>query len=229
MCIRDRSTQSTWGQLNQKSKEHKKFQNLQLNSPLMATTTIAPPIKWAQRKDKLFVTIEARDIKDEKVDLIAPNQLRFVGTSDNQKYDYTLEFFGDIDVEKSKWNKLGLHLQLDIAKKESGPHWKRLTKEDKKFNNISIDWSKYIDEDDEDEAEDKGFSNWDPSSMKGFDGGDSDDDEDEGGHEGHNHGGDLGDLDKDEDIPAGKKIDEEEANEEKKEQSEQRQKQRRFV
>jgi hypothetical protein len=36
-----------------------------------------------------------------------------------------------------------------------------LTKESAKFNNITVDWNKYIDEDDEKEEANKGLADWD--------------------------------------------------------------------
>eukprot|EP01017_Pseudomicrothorax_dubius_P022006 TRINITY_DN2368_c0_g1_i1.p1 TRINITY_DN2368_c0_g1~~TRINITY_DN2368_c0_g1_i1.p1 ORF type:complete len:171 (-),score=61.75 TRINITY_DN2368_c0_g1_i1:114-626(-) len=155
-----------------------------------------PPIKWAQRKDKLFLTIEIRDIKDEKVELKEPNILIFSGTSDGQAYATELHFFDDINPAESKWTKIGLHLAMIIAKKESKPHWKRLTKEDTRHQNISVDWDKYVDEDEEDEDRNKGLGeNWNPDMMQGFDGGEDSDDEDELPKK------DLGDLEKEENLP----------------------------
>ena len=33
----------------------------------MSSTALHPTIKWAQRKDKLYITLEVRDIENEKV------------------------------------------------------------------------------------------------------------------------------------------------------------------
>jgi hypothetical protein len=42
----------------------------------MNTSTI-PNIKWAQRKDKLFVTIDAANLKDILIDLTPEGRLKF--------------------------------------------------------------------------------------------------------------------------------------------------------
>ena len=69
--------------------------------------------------------------------------------------------------QDSKWNVNGLHGQFILKKKEES-YWKRLTKEEKKFTNITVDWNKYVDEDEEEEEHDKGLgSDWNPDNMKG--------------------------------------------------------------
>ncbi len=73
-----------------------------------------------------------------------------------------------IRKQESKWNKSGLHLQFILEKKEAGPYWKRLTKEEKKFQNITFDWDKYVDEDEEEEEGRKGLDGFDPSQMRGI-------------------------------------------------------------
>jgi hypothetical protein len=134
-------------------------------------TALLPTIKWAQRKDRVFLTIDLRDIEHEIIEWISPSQLKIEVTSDKKIYATVLELFEEVNIEESKWNKTGLHLQFNLVKKETGPYWKRLTKEDKKFNHIALDWSKYVDEDEEDEEAKKGLGNeWDPDMMKGFGG-----------------------------------------------------------
>lgn len=55
----------------------------------MATNTA--PVKWAQRKDSLYVTITLADVKDYKVDL-TDRKLVFEGTSGDKRYKLDLEF-----------------------------------------------------------------------------------------------------------------------------------------
>lgn len=49
------------------------------------------PVKWAQRKDSLYVTISLPDVTDQKIDLTS-NKLTFVGTSGGKSYSLNLEF-----------------------------------------------------------------------------------------------------------------------------------------
>ena len=57
-----------------------------------------PTVKWAQRKDKIFLTIELRDIKNDKIDL-KEKELVFEGSSDNNTYEAKLNFFSDVDPQ----------------------------------------------------------------------------------------------------------------------------------
>ena len=52
-------------------------------------------------------------------------------------------------------------------KDETKPYWKRLTKDDKKYANIQMDWSNYVDEDEEEEEGQKGMQDWNPDAMQG--------------------------------------------------------------
>lgn len=64
--------------------------------------------------------------------------------------------------------KNDLHIQFILIKKDKNAgYWKRLVEEDKKNTNIQVDWSKYIDEDDEDTEANKGIGggDWDPEMM----------------------------------------------------------------
>ena len=36
-----------------------------------------PELKWAQRKDRLFVTIELADVENHKIDLLPEGRLKF--------------------------------------------------------------------------------------------------------------------------------------------------------
>jgi prostaglandin-E synthase len=49
------------------------------------------PVKWAQRKDSLYVTISLPDVKDHKVDL-TNDKLTFHGTSNGKEYNLNMEF-----------------------------------------------------------------------------------------------------------------------------------------
>lgn len=126
----------------------------------------SPNIKWAERKDKLFVTIELNDVKDPKIELTDDNRLVFTGAADNKTYKLDLELFGECSKEESKWTLNTRNIFLKIQKKTSGPYWSYLNKDKKKYNFIHVDWNLYIEEDEEDEQQggmDGGF----PGMMGG--------------------------------------------------------------
>ena len=129
-----------------------------------------PIVKWAQRKDKVFLEIGLRDISNEKLDL-TETSINFKGTSDGKEYAFDFELFAAINTEESKWNKTGFHMLVVLQKKEADqPFWTRVTKSPAKNQYIQIDWSKWVDEDEEEEEGDKGLGGLDPSQMQGFPG-----------------------------------------------------------
>jgi len=111
-----------------------------------------PSIKWAERKDKLYITVELNDVKDPKIELGSDNRLKFSGVSGDKTYSFDYELFGDVNKEESKWTLDTRNIFLHIKKKEKGPYWNYLTKDKKKNNKIHLDWNFYIEEDEEDES-----------------------------------------------------------------------------
>ncbi|KAF1327415.1 Hsp90 co-chaperone p23, partial [Globisporangium splendens] len=116
--------------------------------------TRVAPVKWAQRKDAIYVTVDLPDVKDEKVKLTNTN-LTFSGTSNGEKYEVTLDFFKEVDVDakESIWAKADRNVHFHIVKKDvDAEFWPRLLS-DKHLEktNVTVDWSKYVDEDEEEE------------------------------------------------------------------------------
>ena len=141
-------------------------------------------------------------------------------------YAFDIQLFDQVNVEASKWNTKGRNIILNIVKQNSeAEHWPRLTKDKVKNAHIQIDWVKWVDEDEENEAKPMG-EDWDAENMNAFNmgggyGGDSDDDEEEeeeeakhdhvhGEHCDHSHdepqkkNADLGDLDAEAEADTGK-------------------------
>ncbi|GMF40956.1 unnamed protein product [Phytophthora fragariaefolia] len=128
------------------------------------------PVKWAQRKEALYVTVDLPDVKDEKVSLDSKS-LTFRGTSNGQLYEVKLELFKEVDVEHkdSIWAKTDRNLHFHIVKKnQDDEFWPRLLA-DKLLEktNVKVDWSKFVDEDEDEEQE--GFDMSALSGGGGFD------------------------------------------------------------
>lgn len=92
------------------------------------------------------------------------------GTSNGQSYEVSLDFFKDVDVDakESMWAKADRNVHFHIVKKDQGAEfWPRLLA-DKHLEktNVSVDWTKYADEDDIEEGggEQAGF---DMSALNG--------------------------------------------------------------
>ena len=181
----------------------------------MEGTKLFPDLKWAQQRDRVFITIEVPELTDTKISL-KEKTLHLEGESNKKSYEADIEFFAEVVVDESKWNEKGRYLIMNISKKdkEAEEYWPRLTSEKIKNPHIKVDWSKWVDEEEEAPEPDEG-GQWDPSQMQDFNmgdfGGDSDDEDEEEqpgevrDPEPEEAKADLDDLDEDEEADATKK------------------------
>jgi len=150
------------------------------------SSTLTPNVIWAQRKDKLYITVELADTKNSKITLEPAGKLHFEGESSGKHYKVDLELLKEIDVEKSKYTVQPRNVQFLIEKKEQGPFWERLLKNPGKLWFLKADWNRWKDED-------EGDDDFDTSNFDGIPGmGDMGDmgfgDDEEGGeHDHHDH------------------------------------------
>jgi cytosolic prostaglandin-E synthase len=136
---------------------------------MLSNEVLIPRVIWAQRKDVVYLTIEVFEVKDENIE-IQGNTVVFSGVrgSDEAKFGVSLELYGEIDANKSKINVGHRDISLVLAKVEEGPFWPRLLKSTQKKHYIHTDFSKWVDEDEEDEPlEPSGMGNFDMSQFGG--------------------------------------------------------------
>jgi prostaglandin-E synthase len=125
------------------------------------------PIKWAQRSDNLYLTIAVPDVKDETITL-TDNKLIFKGKSGEKVYEVDIEFYKPCVGEESTYKVMPRSIQMLIMKKkaegeEEEDFWPRLLKDkSKEKNQVNVDWDRYVDQDEEDEAGD-----FDASGLEG--------------------------------------------------------------
>ena len=82
-----------------------------------------------------------------------------------------MEFFAGIVKADSKFNTKGRNPIITLAKADQeAEYWTRLTKDKVKNSRITVDWNKWVDEDEEDQAPEMG-GDFDPSMMSQFGGG----------------------------------------------------------
>lgn len=131
-------------------------------------TTNTAPVKWAQRKDSLYITIALADVKEESV-VLTNKTLTFSGTSGEKKYSLNLEFYKEIVPEGSIWKVLPSSVQMKLNKLNPvEDFWPRLLLDKaQEKTNVTIDWNKYVDED---EAEGADFNMDDLSGGMDFGG-----------------------------------------------------------
>ncbi|XP_076936308.1 uncharacterized protein OsI_027940-like [Bidens hawaiensis] len=108
-----------------------------------------PEVKWAQREDKVFITVVLADTKDAKVNLAPEGVFTFSAKAGQHEYDLKLELFDKVNVEESKIN-IGERSIFCILEKAEPKWWNKLLSGDAKTPHyLKVDWDKWADEDDE--------------------------------------------------------------------------------
>ena len=134
----------------------------------MEPETKFPKLKWAQRAECVLMTVELADSENVAIDIDEEkNTLSFSAQSGGQKYGFVMELFDKVVKDESKWNTKGRNVILNISKKdkEQEEWWPRITKDKVKNQQITIDWDRWIDPDDEPEDDKGGMGDFDPSMM----------------------------------------------------------------
>jgi hypothetical protein len=106
-------------------------------------------MKWAQRMDKVWITIELQDVEKTEIDLTNEGHVTFKAESHGQKYGFVMDLFKGVDKENSGWSTKGRNVVFALARTEDDQeeYWTRLTKDKVKNSKITIDWSRWVDED----------------------------------------------------------------------------------
>jgi len=134
-----------------------------------------PEILWAQRssdvdeaKNIIYLTVNLPDINKDSLKFnLNPDKLTFQAVSGKDQehpkdYTFEIEFFGEVDPEKSISKLSTRAFDIKIQKKDkNAEYWPRLTKTKNHF--VKTNFDKWVDEDDQDgnPVEDE----FDPSDM----------------------------------------------------------------
>eukprot|EP00992_Anisonema_acinus_P008808 TRINITY_DN4972_c0_g1_i2.p1 TRINITY_DN4972_c0_g1~~TRINITY_DN4972_c0_g1_i2.p1 ORF type:complete len:164 (+),score=37.25 TRINITY_DN4972_c0_g1_i2:64-555(+) len=139
-----------------------------------------PPCKWAQRKDRIFLTVDVSDSRDVKCEFAEKSVAisctgRTVGKEGT--FSHQLNLNQIIDCDGSTFKATPREIQINLKKKEDG-FWDRLTEEPSKAtkNFLTCNWDRWLDEDEADNGP-VDFGYGDLGDMD-YGGGDSDDDDD---------------------------------------------------
>ncbi|KIY64625.1 HSP20-like chaperone [Cylindrobasidium torrendii FP15055 ss-10] len=145
-------------------------------------SVIHPEVLWAQRsnatepeKNVLYVTINVPDIVESELDFkLTETGIHFAASNVNpdksagKKYAFDLDFFAEIDPEKSSKRLNTRDLALILRKKDlKEEYWPRLTKEKVRNAFIKTDFSKWADEDEQDETAKPSEDDFDPMGGAG--------------------------------------------------------------
>ncbi|XP_021819733.1 uncharacterized protein Os08g0359500-like isoform X3 [Prunus avium] len=121
-----------------------------------------PNVKWAQRSDTVYITIDLPDAQDVKLNLEPEGKFLFSATTGPEKtpYEIDLDLYDKIDVNESKAS-VGLRNICYLVKKAEDKWWSRLIKQQGKAPVfLKVDWDKWVDEDEEPEVKpDEGAGN----------------------------------------------------------------------
>ncbi|ESW23925.1 hypothetical protein PHAVU_004G088000 [Phaseolus vulgaris] len=110
-----------------------------------------PSVKWAQRSDVLYLTVELPDAQDVKLKLEPEGKFHFSATAGSEKipYEVDIDLFDEIDVNNSKAS-VGSRNICYLVKKTENKWWDRLLKKGGKTPVfLKVDWDKWVDEDEE--------------------------------------------------------------------------------
>ncbi|XP_074571214.1 co-chaperone protein p23-2 [Curcuma longa] len=134
-----------------------------------------PEVLWAQRSDKIYLTVSLPDARDVSVQSQPQGLFQFSAVgAQGELFDFSLELYDTTIPEASK-TKIGMRNIICSIKKEKKAWWKRLLKsEEKPAPYIKVDWNKWCDEDEQSDISDSFAS--DDENNGGVDDDDSDDD-----------------------------------------------------
>lgn len=114
-------------------------------------------VLWAQRSNKddaeknvIYLTVLIPDAVDPKINLTPEKLVIDSKSGANAHYAVQIDFFKDIDVEKSKYSVTGRYIFFVLYKKElQEEFWPRLTKEKLRLHWLRTDFDRWVDEDEQ--------------------------------------------------------------------------------
>ncbi|KAF4397118.1 hypothetical protein CsatB_027656 [Cannabis sativa] len=135
-----------------------------------------PEVLWAQRSDKVYLTVALPDAKDINVKCEPQGLFSFSALgAQGEPFHFTLTLYGTILPEGCK-TKPGLRNIICSIQKEQKGWWKRLLKtEEKPAPYLKVDWNKWCDEDEEESRSDSASEDGDHAAYVGDEDESSDD------------------------------------------------------
>eukprot|EP00238_Polyblepharides_amylifera_P010599 CAMPEP_0196579686 /NCGR_PEP_ID=MMETSP1081-20130531/24452_1 /TAXON_ID=36882 /ORGANISM="Pyramimonas amylifera, Strain CCMP720" /LENGTH=189 /DNA_ID=CAMNT_0041899339 /DNA_START=165 /DNA_END=734 /DNA_ORIENTATION=+ len=150
---------------------------------------MTPPVSWAQRRDRLYLTVEVSECAKPQVRLQdcpplagtdpskQPHCVLEVkgmqGAQPQKPFLLQLDLYGNIDIQESRVGVGPRALSLVLLKEtpHAGVHWPRLLRpEGRPPKGVKVDWDKWKDEEDEDKEKNaKEFDVGDLDDMHKFD------------------------------------------------------------
>ncbi|KAL3626017.1 hypothetical protein CASFOL_029566 [Castilleja foliolosa] len=113
-----------------------------------------PDINWAERKDKVYLTILLPDAKDPKIDIDPEGTFTFTATGgqDNNLYELELNLLDKVNAEESKIN-ISVRNIFCVLEKVEKKWWTKLLRGNEKTPRyVKRDLDRWAEEDEEDGA-----------------------------------------------------------------------------
>lgn len=140
-----------------------------------------PEVKWAERADKVYLTVQLPDAKNPKVNLDPEGTFTFsaTGGAGDHVYELKLDLFDKVNVEESKIN-YGVRSIFCVLEKAEKKWWNKLLHGDgKPPHYVKVDWDKWADEDEETGPADLDLGGMDFSKFGDYGGEDFEDSDDD--------------------------------------------------
>eukprot|EP00262_Sarcandra_glabra_P014014 TRINITY_DN39_c0_g1_i6.p1 TRINITY_DN39_c0_g1~~TRINITY_DN39_c0_g1_i6.p1 ORF type:complete len:188 (+),score=53.98 TRINITY_DN39_c0_g1_i6:132-695(+) len=131
-----------------------------------------PEVKWAQRVDKVYITVSLPDAENVKVNLEPDGVFTFSATAgaEHHFYELKLNLHDKVNVEESKINT-GARSIFCVVKKAENGWWNKLLRGDEKTPHyVKVDWDKWVDEDVDKGPTDLDLGGMDFSKFGGMEG-----------------------------------------------------------
>jgi hypothetical protein len=114
-----------------------------------------PEFMWCQRMDKVYVTIKVADCVGAAVDVTEAHALEFRGRGHGmcgqRDYRLSVELADAVVPDECCWFVSGPSVRVRLQKAKVGPHWPSLLRGKRKMAQLKVDWSSWLDEDEENE------------------------------------------------------------------------------
>ena len=124
--------------------------------PTAAARGRVPEFMWCQRSDRVYVTIKVADCTDAQVRVTPDHTLEFTGhghgSAGTNDYALSVALAGGVVADQCAWFACGPGVRVRLQKAVAGPHWLSLLRDGVKMVQCKVDWSSWLDEDEETEV-----------------------------------------------------------------------------
>lgn len=116
-----------------------------------------PDFSWAQRKDKVFVTVKVPNVKKDTAILkVTPEgQVYFKGIGGElgheREYELDIRLLHEIKADEAQCGVQARQVYFVLPKAEAGQWWPRLLHDPGRNVHLSVDWGLWVDEDEDDQ------------------------------------------------------------------------------